>query len=47
MDKVIQWPLEIWIQMTSLLSRVGGTEKVGCEEIQRAREMGERDLVVC
>ena len=32
-DEVIQWPSEIQIWMTSLLSMVEGIGEVGCEEI--------------
>ena len=46
-DEVIQWPSEIRIWMTFSLSMVEGIGEVGCEEIQRAKGMGEGELVVC
>ena len=46
-EKVIHCPLVIWIQMTSSSATVEGVGKVGCEEIQRAKGMGEGESVVC
>ena len=44
---MIQWLSEIWIWMTSLLSMTEGVGEVGHEEIQRARETGVGESVIC
>ena len=46
-EKVIHWPLAIWIQIMSSSSMVEGAGEVGREEIQRAKGTGEGELVVC
>ena len=45
-EEVIHCPSVIWIRMTSSSATAKGVGEAGCEEIQRAKGMGERELVV-